>query len=124
MSDPGAEELHGSRPHVALHDHVLLRAAERNNIRNRFLVFLEEYIRTCTVSGKAGAYIWYDRMWHYWRWTIDDICANSVAQEEIMEFVNKKMTAFPCWYDLCCKKIRFNWAEYCWQEMNAPFNMW
>ena len=41
-----------------------------------------------------------------------------------MEFVNKKMTAFPCWYDLCCKKIRFNWAEYCWQEMNAPFNMW
>ena len=90
MSDPGAEELHGSRPHVALHDHVLLRAAKRNNIRNRFLVFLEEYIRTCTVSGKAGACIWYDRMWHYWRWTIVDIFADSVAQEEIMEFVNKK----------------------------------
>lgn len=98
----------------------VLQNVKGKGARNRFLVFLEEYIRTCTVSGKAGAYIWYDRMWHHWRWTIDDICADSVAQEEIMEFVNKKMTAFPCWYDARCKKVRFNWAEYCWQEMNAP----
>ena len=98
----------------------VLQNVKEKDSRNRFLLFLEEYIRTCTVSGKAGAYIWYDRMWHHWRWSIADICADSVAQEEIMEFVNKKMTAFPCWFDPRCKKLRFNVAEYCWQEMNAP----
>ena len=88
--------------------------------KERFMKFLEEYLVLNSALGKAGIYMWYDGMWHHWRWFFLGICADSVAQEEVVEFMNKKMTSYPCWFDDRCKRQRLNIAEYMLQEMNSP----
>lgn len=88
--------------------------------KQRFLSFLDEYILLNSAAGKAGVYMWYNGEWHHWRWCLAGICADSVAQEEVMEFVNKKMSSHPCWFDEGCKRQRLNLSEYMLQEMNAP----
>ena len=88
--------------------------------KERFMKFLEEYLVLNSALGKAGIYMWYDGMWHHWRWFFLGICADSVAQEEVVEFMNKKMTSYPCWFDDSCKRQRLNIAEYMLQEMNSP----
>lgn len=85
----------------------------------RFSLFLDSYLRTNILTGKLGAYLWYGGEWHHWHWAFRGICADSVAQEEVIEYVNKKMTTYPCWFDSSCKRQRFNIAEHMCQEMSA-----
>ena len=69
----------------------------------RFLLFLDEYIRYFTLTGRMGVYVWYEGCWHHWRFAITSLCADTVAHEELQEYANK-MTHFPCCFESSCKR--------------------
>ena len=72
--------------------------------------FLDEYIHLSVISGMKGIYLHYDGAYHHWRWTIYNICSDSVAAEEIVGQPNKKNSKEPCVEWNCCR-VKYSLAE-------------
>ena len=84
----------------------------------RMLGFMKEYIHTANVTGKEGVYFHYGGKWHHWRWSIVSICADSVAEEQIIGKPNKKNSKFPCIERDCCR-MKLNIAEFNYMNFDA-----
>lgn len=88
---------------------VLQKKREDSVIKMR--QFLNEYIRACTVSGLAGFFVKSGDSWVHWRWAILGICADSVAEQQIIGEANKMHSMKPC-IDSECERRVFNPIEY------------
>ena len=87
---------------------VLQRKSKESTLKMRH--FMDEYARTCTVTGLKGAYILNHGQWEHWRWVIKGICCDYVAEQQIVGETNKMNTGNPC-FGRKCEKVVLSYPE-------------
>lgn len=97
----------------------LIQKRDDEDSMKRLVLFMDEYIKMVTLTGKKGVFFRYGRQWHHWRWAILGICADSVAEEQIIEAPNKKNSREPC-VMMDCRRMKLNMAEYFYQPFESP----
>lgn len=80
---------------------ILQRRKDDPKSAELMLKFLNEYIRTCTITGLEGAFIFHDGMWEHWRWVLFDFCGDLVAENQVVGEAGRMNSNHPCFGKDC-----------------------